>query len=455
MSQTVVNPKELYENRNTSDIFDREIIAGVLSILNKRLVYKQVWNEDEGMVEDITVPFFYDFGGGNPNSEKFIQDNYIFFGEDVCSSIGIKKIDGNFDIYPQGRLSKESVNIDSGSITNRFVLGRYTKMINGKLKSFVSFLYSIPLNYSFNVSIKAESMTTAMKIDQAFREYFFKNKTFYINYRGMKIPARIGFPDSTSLNKTSEYTMGAAGDKYITLTMSLGVESYQPVFDPTTEQPADNIIRRISANTFLANVEKKENKLIKVDDLSGKTFPCGVDVMIYWNHDSDDADLNTIKISYQDTETGEVNLIEQIQNHNFYNWSIPDNFTKNSQIDIIIPDTEDVKVYNNPVIKVVPIKVEDGVYKISPESVSIINKGYFITKNDVISGYLSYVNSKNELEEHDVEINLLNHMINEDDPIHFKSFIYDSKVELKTINLIIQNVDNLNDKIIMTNINIF
>lgn len=455
MAQTEITPKQLYEKRNVSDIFDREIIAGVLSILNKRLVYQQIWNEDEDKIENITVPFFYDFGGGNPNSEKFIQDNYVFFGEDVCTSIGIKKIDGNFDIYPQGRLVKDSVAIDSGNITNRFVLGRYTKMINGKLKSFVSFLYSIPLNYSFTVTIKTETMATAMKIDQAFREYFFKNKTFYINYKGMKIPARIGFPDSTSLSKSTDYTMGNSADKYISLSMSLAVESYQPVFDPTTEQPADNVIRRMSANTYLSNVEKSSNKLIMVDDLSGKTFPCGVDVMFYWNNNSENADISSIKISYQDTSTGDINLIEQTANHNFYNWPIPENFTTNAQIDIIIPDTEDVKVYTQPVIKVVPIKVGDGVYKIAPESITIINKGYFITSLEQIDGYLSYMNKKNELEEQEIKINLLNYMINEEDPMSFDSFIYNNDINFKNINLIIQDADNENDKIVMTNINIF
>jgi hypothetical protein len=58
-----------------------------------------------------------------------------------------------------------SVGIDSGNITNRFVMGKYTKREQGKLKSYVSYLYSMPLTYSFNIEIRCENMNTAMKIN--------------------------------------------------------------------------------------------------------------------------------------------------------------------------------------------------------------------------------------------------------------------------------------------------
>ena len=184
-------PKQLYENRNSSDIFDREIIAAILRIFNKKIVYQQIWDELTNKTEKITVPFFYNFGGSNSNSEKFIQDNYLFFGDNECTEIGLKKIDGNFDFYPRGELTLSSDTIDSGNITNRFVLGKFYKKEGDELKPYVSQLYSIPLTYNFNIEIKATTLTEVMKIKQAYREYFYKNKTTHINYRGLVVPVRI------------------------------------------------------------------------------------------------------------------------------------------------------------------------------------------------------------------------------------------------------------------------
>lgn len=51
-------------------------------------------------------------------------------------------------------------------------------------------------------------MNTMWKIEQAYREVFYKNKTFHVNYRGTIVPARVGFPESISETKNSQYTYG-------------------------------------------------------------------------------------------------------------------------------------------------------------------------------------------------------------------------------------------------------
>jgi hypothetical protein len=72
MPKTKVKQKQLYENRNTSDVFSRLVIMGLLRVLNKKLIYQQVWHDDEDGIENIVVPFFYDFTGGSATSERFI-----------------------------------------------------------------------------------------------------------------------------------------------------------------------------------------------------------------------------------------------------------------------------------------------------------------------------------------------------------------------------------------------
>ena len=150
MPKTKVKQKQLYENRNTSDVFSRLVIMGLLRVLNKKLIYQQVWHDDEDGIENIVVPFFYDFTGGSVTSERFIQDNYTAWTDDECTSMGIKKMDGDYKPIPFGIISLGSTAIDAGNISNRFVMGRYTKKVGSELKSFIYFLlYQIRLYFYY------------------------------------------------------------------------------------------------------------------------------------------------------------------------------------------------------------------------------------------------------------------------------------------------------------------
>ena len=81
----------------------------------------------------------------------------------------------------------------------------------------------MPLQFQFQMEIRAENMNTAFKIDQALREFFYKNKTFHFNYRGTVVPCRVGFPESAmNLQAGSSFTFGAAPtDNYIKLSMNI------------------------------------------------------------------------------------------------------------------------------------------------------------------------------------------------------------------------------------------
>lgn len=235
---TKVTDKKLFEERNVDNNFSREVMLGLLRVLNQQISYEQVWEDTSVGRERINVPFLFDFGEAY-NSEKFIQDNYIFFGSD-CTAAGITKMPGNFDFYPRGVVSLKSIAIDSGSITNRYVMGRFQKRVGSQIKSYISWLYSLPLSMSFGLEVRADTFNTTLKIDSAFREFFYKNKTYYINYHGSRVPCRCGFAEQLALDKGSTYTMGTYDtDRYFKLTMDLNVETYQPVYDPTAEMPAD------------------------------------------------------------------------------------------------------------------------------------------------------------------------------------------------------------------------
>ena len=454
MEKVPIIPKQLFELRNSSDIFDREIIAGVLRILNKKIVYQQIWDETTNKIENITVPFFYNFGGNNPNSEKFIQDNYLFFGSNECTDIGLKKIDGNFDIYPRGEISITSSQIDSGNITNRFVMGQFSRKENNQLKSYVGQLYSIPLDFQFSAEIKCQTMTEALKIKQAYIEYFYKNKTFHINYKGTIVPARIGFPEQLTIKAIENYTMGGTDQQqYVSVPFTLAVESYQPVFDPTTEMAIENNIQGFGLGVGIEGHTAKEGerKIYSLNDLSNKTLSSNTDILIEWGYSFQYADMLNISLSYIDNSTGEEYKIDDVENNNFYFWTIPNELNCIGDVDLIIPNTSELQVYKQPKIKIIP---DLSTKIISPSSISILNKGYFITNLDVINAYISYVKKNGELEEIPVTINLLNNMINENNPTEFSKFVYKNEINAYNIDIIVADSYHPETNFKMTNISI-
>jgi hypothetical protein len=282
MAQTKVSNKQFYEDRNTSDVLSRLVILGLLRVLNKKLIYQQIWDNTEEGKEDIVVPFFYDFSGGSVSSERFIQDNYLHWTDDECTSIGITKMPGDYKPIPCGVITLNSTSIDSGNISNRFVMGRYTKKEQGEIKSYVSFLYSIPLTYNFTASIKCDNMNTAWKIEQAFREFFYKNKTYRINFRGTVVPVRVGFPESISQEKTASYQMGSTNDGFdIKLSFDITCETYQPVFDPHNERPADNTMKTLTfslqtVNDYTSSIDYSKHANMKVQtDLTKSVITAG------------------------------------------------------------------------------------------------------------------------------------------------------------------------------------
>ena len=448
MSKTVLTPKQLFEIRNTDDIFDRSVIIGLLKILNRKIFYTQIWDNTEEGIQNVCVPFFYDFGGSNINSEKFIQDNYTNFSAEECTDIGLKQIDGNFDFYPQGRLSLSGINIDSGNITNRFVMGKYTKREKGSLKSYVSYLYSMPLTYTFNIEIRAENMNVAMKINQAYREYFYKNMTFHMNYKGTVVPVRVGFPETAfQPNAGGTYTFGQMpSDNYIKIPFSIQCETYQPIFDPYNERPADSSIYNMGYGIWVNRKhepEKIEGPLKWITDFEDMILVSGQDILLEWRYSYMDRDLLQVDLLYED-ESGHQYLLDSVDNHNFYHWRIPHDFimNNNTKIDIIIPNTDKCTVYNVPEIYI----YADPKTKIVDETTCyVLNKGYFITAYPTVDAIISYEDKTGKLQEIPAKLNLKNFQIDENNPIDFECFVYNNEIKSKNIKMVLRDHHNINN----------
>lgn len=370
------------EKHNTDDILIRNVIAGVLSILNNNINYEQVWDKD--IIEKISLPWFFDMG--NSSSERFMQDNFAYFGEQC-----FKKIDGNFDILPRGVLSYGSTSIDSANITNRFVEGKYSRFENGKMTTYSSFLYSIPLTLRLQAEIWVDTFGNMLKIEQAIREALYRNKTFYVMFRGMKIGCCMGMPDDYNIEKTTNFSFSSeTGEQRMKISFEIVVETYQPVFDKTMEVPSDCVMQGLGIGMGFSN--SNDNK--KINLACDEVMIAGTTTRIKWNLFSDNGGMKSINLEYSKIKDEDGNIVENqeyqpiimgMMNQNEYYWDIPKDLSSSTtKYSIIFNDTEDVKIIKEPIIKVLPIN-----NKLTNNSFIVIEPGYFLINSTNKEGKVS------------------------------------------------------------------
>ena len=438
----------LINHYNNDDILVRNIIAGLLNLLNEQISYVQTWSNEER--ENVDIAWFYNLGSSD---ERFMQDYYTFFGSE-CNMP--KKIDGNFDYIPRGVLTLNSVDIVNSNTANRFVKGVYNKEINGKLETFSSYLYSIPLSLKLGCELWVDTMTTSLKIQQAIIETFFKTQTFYYYFRGLRLGAQVGFSDSINIDKTISYSFDS--ERRIKLTFDLEVESYQPVFDKTVEYPINDTIKSFGLRLYDSVMDKNDGIINITSPQENLIIPKGIPLMIEWNYKDENAIIQKVNISYSEQEPGKINnnytIIEEgVVNHMFYVWNIPENFTDFKDPDIIYYDTSTAIIYRQPIIKIVP-DIQSKL--ITEESFRIIDSGFFITKSSEEQMPISLeftLKDKRIIStpENSILLNIKNGEVDKDNPVVIKQEIkYPEKINYKRINL---RVSNLINKEVFSNVN--
>lgn len=427
---------ELYKQFNSDNILIRSVISGLLDLLNNKIDYTQIWDDTdtETVIETVRVPWWYSFGTSN---ERFVQDNYTFFGRHCY---GDNKITGTFTPVPSGMITYTSSQIDSSSITNRFVQGTYFKNVKGKLISYTSFLYSMPLTVNFDCEVKCDNIITALKIEQAIRETFYKNKTFHVMFRGMRIGCTVGFPEQLSIEKTTEYSFDNASKNPL-IKFQLAVETYQPVFDKTTEIERGKYIKSFAIDGFIRS--PYENKYIKIKPFDTDiVYPKGCGMLLEWDYHSENSDMLNVTISYEETvkdENGEdvmkeIVIAEVTDNQGSYIWNVPDNFTDYIQPQITYDSN--VNVIEEPIIRIIPNKTNR---LIDDNSFIIVKNGYFITDGDEVPFTMEYINIEGNpivannysfiLDGNRIELEDSIHIVGE--PIQYRNSINNKKISLK------------------------
>lgn len=404
-----IDDTELYNRYNTDDVFNRVVIVGLLNLMNNKICYDQIF--ENTVIENVHVPCMYDFGSSD---ERFAQDNYTFFG---ASCFGEKKIDGKFDMLPRCAIRYTGSQIDSGNITNKGVRGYYMKNENGKLSSYTALLYSIPLTFNFECEMWVDNLDTAFKIEQSIRETFYKNRTYNVLFRGMKVGCCVGFPEQQTLAKTVNYAFDT--ERQIKLNFNLAVETYQPVF--TEPMPSGTVINYIGVDLTYNTLAKDTDKrlYIKLDEIEkGTIIPTGLPLMITWKCKSNVSEILTLSLSYIDETTGkEHQIATPLYNEGYYIWNVPQRISGYAQPDITYIPDETQHIEEKPIVRIVP----DDNGNITEKSFNVVNPGRIVSRGGSIKVVLEYVNNSNgnvEISADTYSFNIKDRGLDPDNPVN-------------------------------------
>jgi len=222
-------PSGFSHKYNTDDVLLRSVIVGLINSLNEQIYFNNIISDNETQL--VRVPFYYAFSG----DERFLQD-YFSNWSDCAPNF----VEGNYDPIPRGSLTLTGINILNTQQTSRFVRGFYLKEENGELLRYNSYLNSIPASLTFDVKILVDTVIDAFKINQEIIRVFYKTLVFRSNYAGVVVPSQAGFPENYNLEKQFEYSYGETNR--ITVSFTLEVETYFPIFDPKQEMFGGNRI---------------------------------------------------------------------------------------------------------------------------------------------------------------------------------------------------------------------
>lgn len=360
----------LFHKYNNENILIRAVLAGLLDILNNQIKYSQVWGDSAEEIETISVPWFYNQSG----DERFNQDFYTHYA--VC--MPPRPVDGNFDMIPRGVITYTGSGINAQRITSRYVQGRYVKEVDGQLESYVSYLYSIPLNVRIDCEMWIDTHITALKIEQEIREVFYKTLTYYVYYKGLRIGNTVGFPEDVTIDKNIQYSFEA--DNKIKINFQLEIETYQPVFDPTTEMKARSKIKGFGYNLY-PQQEKSNINTIEVNTPNeGAIIPKGIPIWIEWTANNKGIIINKCNLSwvyYGENDFYDIEL--GVPNHEYYVWNIPEDFTDFKEPAVIWEEDASTKVSKTPILKIIP---DLNTKEITESSFQAIDEGYFFTLGD-------------------------------------------------------------------------
>lgn len=238
-----------FNNRfNKDDIAERNVIAGILHVLHNAITYEYVYSESK--VEKVEIPFYYSLSG----DERFLMDNFL-------NEIDVSAAETQYDKVPRAVIFLDSSTIDTESLTNPHV--RLKEVVEEKenegdkvavLNTYYSLYSSIPITMNFSCKIKVATHRDLLIVSELLKRNFFRNKRFYYDFRGIRVPGNIAFPESFERENPIEYSFDGI-DRSQELLLSLEVSTFLLSYNEDT---------RIHARKRMASFDS---------NLNGKDWP--------------------------------------------------------------------------------------------------------------------------------------------------------------------------------------
>ena len=202
---------------NRDNVVLRYIIVALLAELREKVFY---YNQlDEDTTQKVQVPFYYSVTG----NERLLLDVFKFGTAENDEAIG------DYDVVPRGVIQLTGVSIDSGSMTNKFTRASFVRNIGGYLKTLMLDTAYIPLVMTFDTTVVCSSNLEMLKVTESLMSRLYKTTRFQVDLGMFRVEASVALPEDYTQNKLFEY--GLNDKKEFTVTFSLEVKSFLPVFD--------------------------------------------------------------------------------------------------------------------------------------------------------------------------------------------------------------------------------
>jgi hypothetical protein len=142
-----------------------------------------------------------------------------------------------------------SFQIKTSDVTNKFVRGSFNQETRDEndqkvLKAYSARLFSMPMTLSFNVKIESDNINKTFKIMEKIFDFYYKNQVKYFQFRGIRIPAQISFPETATFTKNYNFVYTDAN--VVSISLDLNMETYFPSFDDHSKMYKGNTIKNIN-----------------------------------------------------------------------------------------------------------------------------------------------------------------------------------------------------------------
>jgi hypothetical protein len=234
-----VTHTENIRNENVQDIFLRNATLSMLDLLNRQVII-QLKRDDK--IEDHEIPFFYNFGG----DEGFMKDFFLELPTDCHYP---NHAEGNYEQLPRGILTLSSFTIKPSDNTNKFVRGSFNEETRDEndqksIKAFSARLFTLPMVLSYNIKIESDNINKTFKIMEKIFDFYYKNQVRYFQFRGVRIPAQVTFPDTAQFTKSYNFVYSDANT--VSISLDINMETYFPSFDDHSKMYKGNTIKQFN-----------------------------------------------------------------------------------------------------------------------------------------------------------------------------------------------------------------